>query len=1068
MSLRLLSVLLSVMLLSSCTTRPSQVSNQGLNPAPGHDINDTQTTSPPDRHSGAGSYEDERKRLGAAPWERGYDNLTLVESREKMRGNYRLKPDRRFLLAIADVAQIINNLAPQEVDCNFKTGRWHINYAGSDVGTLSELPGFKEQFDLLVDWGGKLQSRSRFDWISNVKPDHEAIETKIKMFAPIHLLAASELANSTLAKERNLDTVKLSAHALSRLHFETLDRMEVTDPLCARALSMMAISSHKEDPDLLHDECMIAESMEYFNYGRTLAKSLEKTDPLRLYVEEDEQTLKASAMSPSSSAEARYLYLLLLGEHRKTEEWRQFVKKFYARNADMSLPVLKSYGELADANSLLALGANLMAAARNEVAESRIVRAGVGAENLEWTYEVSRQSTRWMLQNLLSEFEEALSLKNIATGPVIDHKLVACFYRSYFYSAIDYLTESYFNVPAAQSTCESFAKSLHVQIAGPAKQLEQWFTDRLAVKQGSKNTGALSQDLQSLDLLGAQARFALFNEVGAFYEAKEPGRVLTLSKQLFAQSDSRPSTKWSLSKIAERSLLSINLQHKLIESAILDGAPRALMRQIQILRSLRNYPKLRQLVSNSQLTLEDELKILSDLQGDPGSSKWLIPEYQKLLHKYPGRWVVMESYSRLLMAAKQYAQARTEIENAIPTYQTGSSDLALARARAAEACLLLGRYNDGIKVLGATAKTHLIQCTTMKAMLLEALGHKNEAEEWARQTMIDNSSQSDPIVLLVELLWRNGKYDQAADVISKNNSRLSRTLWRASIGPAFAEIFAGRTNDIESSITAMKSAGIDDGESLGELAHAAYAHDHADLAFQILSHVKATRAQESDVLTTAYRYLKRSIGREKALKWLNGQVEAGNRIDLAPYAFAAGQYELLWDFIPLTPMNEKTEKCWLLRAASLVFTPKIPAEKTKALEAAFADRTTLPAKLGQYMLSSSKSNDVMTLKLNDAETCMASFYVGWKAMPLGRDFYDDSDWYRLSVDTQSKGTVEYDWAWLWLNDIVLKLEIEPVLVEAGTIRHLHITPPDEKGPWSAQRRFGLSIANTRRASVTRP
>jgi len=45
-----------------------------------------------------------------------------------------------------------------------------------------------------------------------------------------------------------------------------------------------------------------------------------------------------------------------------------------------------------------------------------------------------------------------------------------------------------------------------------------------------------------------------------------------------------------------------------------------------------------------------------------------------------------------------------------------------------------------------------------------------------------------------------------------------------------------------------------------------------------------------------------------------------------------------------------------------------------------------------------------------------SFYIGWKNLCDGTDYFDATEWLHMSVDSNGTG-VERDWAWNWLSDL---------------------------------------------------
>ena len=59
---------------------------------------------------------------------------------EAMLAAYRLKPDRRFRLAVAQLHSLFTGEDMVRTEVTFHNGRWRVHYKGTEVGLLPELP----------------------------------------------------------------------------------------------------------------------------------------------------------------------------------------------------------------------------------------------------------------------------------------------------------------------------------------------------------------------------------------------------------------------------------------------------------------------------------------------------------------------------------------------------------------------------------------------------------------------------------------------------------------------------------------------------------------------------------------------------------------------------------------------------------------------------------------------------------------------------------------------------------------------------------------------------------------
>src|SRR5437763_1975665 len=68
---------------------------------------------------------------------------------------YRLRPDRRFLLAVSDVLAL-NTGRREPVEIDFTNGRWIVRCDEREAGTLPDIPTFADGMSLLTTWAATL------------------------------------------------------------------------------------------------------------------------------------------------------------------------------------------------------------------------------------------------------------------------------------------------------------------------------------------------------------------------------------------------------------------------------------------------------------------------------------------------------------------------------------------------------------------------------------------------------------------------------------------------------------------------------------------------------------------------------------------------------------------------------------------------------------------------------------------------------------------------------------------------------------------------------------------------
>jgi hypothetical protein len=86
-------------------------------------------------------------------------DVPAEKMREAVLDAYRLRPDRRLLLAVAQVHQFITSQKASEALAEFSQSQWHISCDGQQVGTLPELPDFPDMLALLDGWAKRLNDK---------------------------------------------------------------------------------------------------------------------------------------------------------------------------------------------------------------------------------------------------------------------------------------------------------------------------------------------------------------------------------------------------------------------------------------------------------------------------------------------------------------------------------------------------------------------------------------------------------------------------------------------------------------------------------------------------------------------------------------------------------------------------------------------------------------------------------------------------------------------------------------------------------------------------------------------
>src|SRR5436309_7975154 len=170
--------------------------------------------------------------------------LPPARMREALHAEYRLQPDRRCLAAFAEVQAWFSGRDPLPVSATYERGAWRVAIAGEGVGTLPELPDFGDCMTALERWVRVVgKGRSAPGARGAPAPGPQRLN-------PADLLAdlrAADLKASHGADPRELARV---GRALVYLALQSLDLLDMTDRLRAKAWAFLAMSTALTDTDL--------------------------------------------------------------------------------------------------------------------------------------------------------------------------------------------------------------------------------------------------------------------------------------------------------------------------------------------------------------------------------------------------------------------------------------------------------------------------------------------------------------------------------------------------------------------------------------------------------------------------------------------------------------------------------------------------------------------------------------------------------------------------------------------------------------------------------------------------
>ncbi|HJZ12674.1 MAG TPA: hypothetical protein VJ521_11015, partial [Acidobacteriota bacterium] len=260
------------------------------------------------------------------------------QMREAYRSAYRLKPDRRFLTAVAEIRHLITREPRKSVEARFSGDHWTILHAGEQLGQVSEFPDYSEFKPLLSTWASRLIKSSNFRLSNDNPPATTSIES---FLTPESIPDLRKIDQTWNEGKLTSDSMRQASRHLIHLMLQHLDRLEMADVLAARSLAMIVLTESLSGAPLTREECLLAHAMGYTRYASDVAEHLDKKDTVRLFIAQQDTELKEQAMSDKADQETRYLFLLRVAAKRDTPAWSRFVDVLFPDDSD-SLGVVKT------------------------------------------------------------------------------------------------------------------------------------------------------------------------------------------------------------------------------------------------------------------------------------------------------------------------------------------------------------------------------------------------------------------------------------------------------------------------------------------------------------------------------------------------------------------------------------------------------------------------------------------------------------------------------------------------------------------------------------------------------
>jgi hypothetical protein len=974
--------------------------------------------------SGCNKKEPIVRKVGAACLEPA--KAPLAQAYDSLRNCFRLKPDRRVLLAVADINKFLGGEEKTETNCVFDGKFWYVYLGKHEVGHLSEYPDFPELKQFLSGWTSVVLREHKLK-LKNGTAEASVlagIREDIKGFYSPRLIEALKKIDSQWNQgHHDPELLKAGAEAYAQLTSQVLDHLDLSDRLLARALAIWSLADVLTGADLLREEAMLADVLEFHPHASRLASKLPADDPLRVWLEEDNKRSLAGLEKDSASAEGIYHGLQAIARLRDERAWKEYCADHFA-GGGIPLPVLKTGLDLVEFDLNTAL--------------PPLVLFQVLSECLGRPPQDNAD-----LNSLIRRFESDWPARAVDyPGPFLDFNAADSFYRSHFYSAIWALAmHDLFALDSLDAAAE-LRDHLPEEIGGMTADLRRCLAAIIDARNGKENKTELVDIIAGVRSVGGDAIDQVENELGKFLDYGSP-EVFQRTREFISRLDARYDHMIIAYRTAKGNLRDLPLREKLLlELKSLFGFRRFFIALESALME-NDHAALVRLCTDKGYDPQGRADTLEEMEEREILTKEELNScYLRLFQDYSENSHVIALVGRHFERSGEYAAGERLFSGWLKSHpdDRGFSGID-ARTMLARMCLRRKHYFQGLTVVEPAIASYVARAMETKAQLLAGLGRWHDAEELSAAVVARYPDELRCRLTRAGIFWEQKKYDEAAVVLKTFPRPIDGYTWNHEIAPFFCGIFQNDPQAISKAIQTMMANGM----KATDMPYLAMGYDiigkHKQ-AFDLMNVVPASGQQAIGNALKSYSYLKQYAGPEKAVNWLKEKVAIGSWIDAGMLFYDSGEYDLLWaaDGEPLNSIAN--EYNWLLRAAAWAKGGRAEGEWRERLLAFFRRPGRIYYhQIGAFLMGLVPQKDLIAMAKSDKQKCEIAYYLGAECEGQGR-LDEAARWYRVCTGTELDKNAEYRWAfrttdtWLYKSMSLARLatEHQPVNMRRGSVK----------------------------------
>lgn len=970
---------------------------------------------------------------------------------EAVAARYRLAPDRRALLAGADVARLLGGDGAA-LDASWNGGSWTLQRGGAEVGRLPELPSYED----LTAWLDDVASALRGDARSGATAPAAASARSASSGAAPRVASASAGARSSSAAptskraaargsaakrtakraatrsptarraatrgpaaKRAASTPASSplpsvveafalartagarlatepaaafgsgAHALAALALQLPDAFGTNAGLAGRALALVTLA-RAEGTLAPADEVLVAAALGYRAAAARLAQALPVSHPVRAFALRDD--VRLSALATPGARRLRLLRHVESGDAPGADRW--VAEHLGAESLELHVIAARlELGMLGDGARFARATPDLLTlhARRELAAPGSAAHRALSGRGLKRALAALGDAPPWpRLDAAIAALPAPEKLGPLLAGAPGDEDLLRASYRSLAHGAFGALGAWAASQPSLVPQAEPVTESLNGD--GAFGDDARWLSLYRGATARSLDAGALAAGVETLPFAGHALRRILDAAMTGVEEAGlEP---LPLARAAARRLDTRVAHRELWSRVSARLLADPARAEALARSAFAEDPGGQPSLELWLARLDGELGPLQARLDDPRARVADKLDLLEMLLRERQLEPRELPRRITALGPLR-RWGEVAPALRLLEAHGDRAGARRLAQEFLVVGELEGLAPVLARTAIARTFRAEERLLDAWQAIEPALDSEQSGALAQAALIQQALGRDAAALELAERNLRQHPT-SEALGVLVEVHWRAHRPDAAAAALATRP--LTHAEWRWTIGSRLASAVAGGS-DLRAAVRALSRSRVEPKGVLSLLQALDTAPDHQTTLVEIYRGLRPPGLALLDVLAEAGRIVQRSRGRGAAATFLKAEVPADLLPAFAQLAFARRLDDALWSVVPLEVPGADTNACvWLLRASAALRAG--PSERHREqLLAHFREQN--PSRchaLGRYLLGLADEPSALALAQHPQRSLEVAYYLGLKA-DVERRLPEAVAWYRVALES---------------------------------------------------------------------